>query len=264
MNRLWSADLKNNALRDAFIKFLNCPCRHFPPMEDDSEIMSVYAEAKERGAKEGFIPVIIAYDETLWESLIMNTEAEQESDECKYPFNGEATEIYRAEALKLPLRSCAETLAEICEADVMHEIDRTPDEEIVNAAAEESSIGFSSYWQYSKEMTMPVIIAEIPVKNPWEVFAWIPFGGWNECPDTPQLMSVVKHWSKKYGAIPAVITSDVMEITVPKPVADKKEALALAKEQTAFCSDIVFQGVNSVTALADLLTRSTVWYFWWD
>ena len=264
MNQLWSADLKNDELKDAFVKFLNCPCRHFPPMEDDSEIMRAYAEAKERSTKEGFIPIIIAYDETLWESLVMNSEAEQESDDGKYPFNPRAVEIYRAEAVKLPLKTSAESLADIYEADILHEAERVPDEEIDNARIAEGSTEFSSYWQYSKEMTAPVILAEIPVKEPWEIFAWLPFGGWNECPDTPQLMSVVKDWSEKYQAVPAVITSDVMEMTVPEPVTDKKEALVLAKEQTAFCSDIVFQGVNSITALADLLTKSTVWYFWWD
>ena len=32
-------------------------------------------------------------------------------------------------------------------------------------------------------MTYPLILAKIPVKNPWEIFAYLPFGNWNECPD---------------------------------------------------------------------------------
>ena len=43
-------------------------------------------------------------------------------------------------------------------------------------------------------MTYPLILAKIPVKNPWELFAWLPFGNWNECPDTPELMAVAKYW----------------------------------------------------------------------
>ena len=26
-------------------------------------------------------------------------------------------------------------------------------------------------------------MAKIPVKNPWEIFAYLPFGNWNECPE---------------------------------------------------------------------------------
>ena len=38
----------------------------------------------------------------------------------------------------------------------------------------------------------PLILAKIPVKNPWEVFAYLPFGGWNECPDTAELMAIAR------------------------------------------------------------------------
>ena len=39
-------------------------------------------------------------------------------------------------------------------------------------------------------MTYPLILAKIPVKNPWEIFAYLPFGNWNECPNTPELMAL--------------------------------------------------------------------------
>ena len=29
--------------------------------------------------------------------------------------------------------------------------------------------------------------------SPWEIFAYLPFGNWNECPDTPELMAVAKY-----------------------------------------------------------------------
>ena len=53
---------------------------------------------------------------------------------------------------------------------------------------------FSSYWNSDNNMTYPLILAKIPVKNPWEIFAYLPFGGWNECPNTPELMAVAKYW----------------------------------------------------------------------
>ena len=56
-------------------------------------------------------------------------------------------------------------------------------------------------------MTYPLILAKIPVKNPWEIFAYLPFGGWNECPNTPELMAVAKYWFEpvSYTHLPAYL-----------------------------------------------------------
>ena len=111
--------------------------------------------------------------------------------------------------------------------------------------------------------TIPLVLAEIPVEHPWEVFAYIPFGGWNECPCNEEQMAVAKYWYEKYGAVPAVMTRDVLEYDLPAPVRHE-DAMALALEQYAFCPDIVDQGCGSVGYLADTLAKSTKWYFWWD
>lgn len=70
---------------------------------------------------------------------------------------------------------------------------------------------FSSYWNSDTDMTHPLILAKVPVKNPWEVFAHLPFGNWNECPDTPELMAVTKYWFEQCGAIPAAMTHDLLD-----------------------------------------------------
>ena len=38
----------------------------------------------------------------------------------------------------------------------------------------------------------------------------------------------------------------------------------LALEQYAYCNDIVDQGVETIGRLADGLSKSFYWYFWWD
>ena len=70
---------------------------------------------------------------------------------------------------------------------------------------------FSSYWNSDNNMTYPLILAKIPVKHPWEIFAWLPFGGWNECPDTPELMAAAKYWFERHGAVPAAMSHDELE-----------------------------------------------------
>ena len=96
------------------------------------------------------------------------------------------------------------------------------------------------------------------------MFAWIPFGGWNECPDTEDMMAICKYWYDKYKAVPAVISSDELQIYVASPVNNIDTALKIAEEQYAFCNDIVDQGVETIKALASTLINSNIWYFWWD
>ena len=86
-------------------------------------------------------------------------------------------------------------------------------------------------------MTYPLILAKIPVKNPWEIFAYLPFGNWNECPDTPDLMAVAKYWFEQYGAVPAAMSHDELEFLLPAPV-PKEQAVEVAVEQYGFCPDL--------------------------
>ena len=79
------------------------------------------------------------------------------------------------------------------------------------------------------------------------------------------MMAICKYWYEKYGAVPVTISHDIMEMHVPAPV-EGAEALQVAKEHFAFCSDRVFQGTESgtLTELAACIEASEIWFFWWD
>jgi hypothetical protein len=60
-----------------------------------------------------------------------------------------------------------------------------------------------------------------------------------------------------------MITGESLTLFAPnKPT--KEEAHDLAMQMFAFCPDIIMQGYESIYALADILTKSDIWYFWWD
>jgi len=73
-----------------------------------------------------------------------------------------------------------------------------------------------------------------------------------------------KKWQNEYSAKVACVTGDVIEFTVENPPTTKEQALQLAEEQFIYCSDIVFQGVETIENLASTLLNSKVWYFWRD
>ena len=254
-------------LAKAIACYLECDCRYFPPTTDDDAIMAAYKSARRLGVREGYLPVLIAVDETLWECLIMNSDPDNDFAEG-YSFDAKAVAAYRMEQLSQPVPDGITILNErIGDRKEEAEDDEFDwDEEIIGEMnGGEPNNRFVGYWDYGTKKTYPLILAKIPVKNPWEIFAYLPFGAWNDCPDTPYLMAAAKHWYEKYGAVPAVMTHDVLEFVVPQPVSSEA-AMELALEQYGFCSDIVNQGPEDATVgwLADVLRQSMVWYFWWD
>ena len=58
--------------------------------------------------------------------------------------------------------------------------------------------------------------------------------------------------------------SAVVQCYVEKPPMNAQGALDLAKEQYAYCYDIVEQGTETIPALASELLKSKIWFFWWD
>ena len=251
-------------LAEAMMKYLNCECTYFPSMKDDDPIMLAYNYAKRESVKEGFVPVLIkADDEILWECLIMNSDPDSDGED-DYTFAPDKVAEYRKKMLSAPIKDGKAVLEELTgqRKEEAEDDDMDWDEEILGEMeGGEPNDRFSSYWDDDTEMTYPLILAKIPVKNPWEIFAYLPFGNWNDCPNTPELMAAAKYWFEQYGAVPAAMSHDELEFLLPAPV-PKEKAMDVAVEQYGFCPDLDQNA--SIGTLADTIHQSTVWYFWWD
>lgn len=249
---------------EALMAYLDCECTYFPSMADDDPIMCAYEYAGKNAAHEGFVPMLIAVDETLWECLMLNSDPAHEGDD-DHAFDPDAVAAYRQSQLAAPLPDGRMVLEDgMAERRAEAEDDSKDwDTEVVGSMEGGfNNHRFSGYWNSETDMTHPVILARIPVRHPWEVFAHLPFGNWNDCPDTPQLMAVARYWFEKFGAVPAVMTHDELDFALPKPIG-RELAVQTALEQYAFCPDMD-QNHESVGALADTLRQSKIWYFWWD
>ncbi len=260
--------LEPSELAKALMEYLDCECTYFPSMKDDDPIMAAYNYAKRDSVQEGFVPVLIkADDEILWECLIMNSDPDSDGED-DYAFDPDKVAEYRKKMLSAPIKNSKAVLEEMIgqRKEEAEDDDMDWDEEILGEMeGGYDNRRFSSYWNSDNNMTYPLILAKIPVKNPWEIFAYLPFGGWNECPDTPELMAVAKYWFEQHGAVPAAMSHDELEFLLPAPV-PKEKAMDAAVELYGFCPDVIDQGPEDATvgALADVLRQSTVWYLWWD
>ena len=85
-------------------------------------------------------------------------------------------------------------------------------------------------------------------------------------PGVPQgsPLAAQRYWGEAYGAVIVAATADVIEMKAGRPPGTREGAVKLAREQFAYCTDIVTQGTETIENLAAGLLGGTAWYFWWD
>ncbi|WP_082307002.1 DUF4253 domain-containing protein [Bacillus sp. FJAT-27245] len=80
----------------------------------------------------------------------------------------------------------------------------------------------SHFLSIEERINKKIIIAKIPTAKPWEVAAWVPMGGFNECPMPEEQVALFKYWYEQYGATPALVDVDVWELFVENPPKTQK------------------------------------------
>jgi hypothetical protein len=59
-----------------------------------------------------------------------------------------------------------------------------------------------TFYKLEKTSARGIAIGLVPTREPWEVPAFLGFGGWNEAPPPEAQCAVQKFWQKLYGAVP--------------------------------------------------------------
>ena len=96
-----------NKLASEIMENLDCPCQYFEINNSEKEqIMARYEEIAKRGEREGFVPVIVGVDDTLWECLQMN--ADEAGQGTSYSKENVAS--YRKKMLETPVEDGKEIL----------------------------------------------------------------------------------------------------------------------------------------------------------
>lgn len=230
----------------SIVGHLGYPCQIFSTKAGYENVMDAYWRAVEQGQREGFTPVLVPADEVLAEYLgILKNDG--------YKLN---------EVLKTELESGKKLLEKYYETYTGDEFGL--EEEAFNGEADVID-RYSGFEDFRSGGIVETILLKVPTTRPWELVAYVPFGGWNECPCAGEMMAVCKYWFEKYGAVPVTISHDVMEMHLPAPVAEKDAAQA-AREHFAFTPDRVYQCTRTGTLaeVAACIKASSIWYFWWD
>lgn len=196
-------------LAKEFVEFFNCEYEYFPNNTYE-EIMEKFEKYVEEGKEKGYFPVIVTVDETLLECFSFNVSDDEE-------FTIEDVRKYREKYISSIYSEGGENILRdlIARRKDEAEDDEVDWEEEILGEFEDSGedrlnspIGFLDY---RTEKPVELFIVKVPVKNPWEIFAWLPMGNWNECPATSEHMAISRYWFEKYGAVPISMTHDVVE-----------------------------------------------------
>ncbi len=104
-----------------------------------------------------------------------------------------------------------------------------------------------------------VHIVLLPANDGTEAPAFLNWGGWNTCPPPEYHVAALRAWRARYGAELVGMGGYALDLAVAARPPSRDDALALAREQTLYCS-----GDRTLRALALDLMGDDWWSFWWD
>lgn len=242
----------------AIIDFIGCDCELFENEPSGEVIINRWNDLTAQGKREGFYPLLIVASDTLAETL----EFIFDDDNVENTPEGIAAWRQRVITDAEGVDAAAFLSERLAEYTGMHEEDN-----ILGQFRECDPCDAFFCHMKGNTPAAEIILAKIPAAHPWELAAWVPMGGFNDCPGPKEQVATFRYWHEKYGAVPGTVTYDIWELELTNPPKKDEEAEALAKEHFAFCYDIVMQagpGWDNIRARASGLKNSTTWYFWWD
>ena len=109
-----------------------------------------------------------------------------------------------------------------------------------------------------------VDVALFQINFPWQLPAFLQFGGWNDSPEPVIQTAVSRYFWEIYNAEIASLGPDYVEYEVNCPHITDEEAMEIAWIHYLFCPDIVLQGAGTIAKHAANLIEENRWFFWWD
>lgn len=223
------------------------------------KIVKLFEEQTAKGREEGYTPVIVPCGIEGRDLLLESVSGQLEdgfdiADELKKPLP-DGTSVLddrKEEFLRLYGLSIDSLIAETGEGV----------EYFGSDTAETTFAGLQAVTMMQGECRL--ILLKLPTKNPWEAVIYIPFGGFNECPAPNEMAAILKYWYEKFGAVPAVITFDMLDVWLPEPIS-ADDAKKTAEEQIIFDIDMMETlMMGSMQSFEKALTEAKIWSFWWD
>ena len=158
------------------IDFLGCEYELFEKEKSGAKIINRWNELTTQGKKDGFFPLLILVDDTLAETLelaLEDADLENTPEGIAALRDGILKEAEKIDPKEFLKKRLAERWETYDDSDVRGDFKKCKPSDF-----------FCSHLNGNKPYP-ELIIAKIPAKNPWELAAWLPMGGFNDCPAQP-------------------------------------------------------------------------------
>jgi hypothetical protein len=109
------------------------------------------------------------------------------------------------------------------------------------------------------------VLLFVPTPDPWEVPAYVLFGGFNSCPPPAVHASALRWLQDRYGGQPAAVGDGTIEVVVERRPTSRDEALRLAENLATYAEEVLACGYRQTRGqVAAYLMECDRWGFWWD
>lgn len=102
--------------------------------------------------------------------------------------------------------------------------------------------------------------ALLPVKKPWEILGWFPFGRFNACPAPKYHIALAKELYQRFGARVMYVGRDRMTYYLRKPLMAKADIEYASKMLMIADGDLYTDYPSTAEGIIGFHT----WQFWWD
>jgi Domain of unknown function (DUF4253) len=107
----------------------------------------------------------------------------------------------------------------------------------------------------------PDEVSVLRTADQYEALRVMSTNGWNHDISPDAVIARLRQWDAEFGLALLGAGFDWMEAQMRQL---PKDMLAFAEAVYAFCPDVVDQGTETVSALADEMRRTRTLYLWWD
>lgn len=222
---------------------------------DERWILNRYLDLLADFKKGGKFPILVSLDDILLEKFVIDLE--DQGLEANPAGFRQLVARYLDRAGEVDLD---QVFPPQDKADIVAEMDF----ESLEKPDEGYELELMSISDYNGHLKDKLLIVKLDIKNPYEAFAYLPMGGFNDCPCPEVMVAASKYWYEKFGALPCALSYDEVEYYVEERFTDISRIKDLTAEHYIYDVDIVDQGLGTLEALATCFYDNNQWYFWWD
>ena len=256
------------------------PHLRIAPGAPSSYIHHLYLNRLADGRTYGFTPVLVVLDDLLLSTIQNNISARTKNPPAD--INAEYVKSYAQDILTEHQKRLDKDSLEILVRKILARADSTLFENyyegfltsqvtvprgIAPALRAPAHLTFVSSLMNEDEIldnSAEIILLEIPTTSPSDVFAYLPFGGWEDVPSAEDMLALAQYWYERDNAIPAVIAATYLEFYTAEPITTLRDAEVLALEQGIISRALKPTSYEDLSCVVKGLYNKPSWFVWWE